>query len=958
MIKFAGWIGGIIVGLLVLALAVAWLFLQSSLFSGMRRDLVQSVLSEQIGQPVFIRDDVKMQVKRYSTIHTSDVVIPSENISDVNLAELDTLSFKLDLLDLLSGKIDLDELVISKLQVNLLREEDGTTSWTKETIWDPDAISSKIAKSGESDAGAEGQTLETDDNGATSEMETGEEDLIAASKRPQTGFFRFFNGKTVQIDDIGLVIDNRWTGFEFDFLLKTLSLEQHEGGREQILAGSGVLNNRQFNLSGSFPSGEQFQTTFQLGEGSLSIEGVPFPEERGEGYEAKIVFDPASLGDLLETIGLKRSFDGTGELAADLTVTPESVTITDLDAGIEFLQGQSVSINGQIGNLLDRSGIDIFVDANLRSRDQPIATATKLSEIRLTDLDGHIVTAGSGVELEELRVQTNAFQTDLRKLGPISVRRIHRTPEGELSFTGVDVQLGPEGAPVIRAQGDVRDIFAFKGVEFEGELDASADLVLKRLDPKDVAHFGSLKGDFSISDGSGQLALTGFKGYSYGSDLWSLKSEFSVSDVTELADLDLSYELGIADGARFLEALKLKSIDTGRIGFSGTLTGSKADLAAHASAVINRSRIDAALDTEIAEEKLIARGGMQSEEIHIADLRDVVGAALQIQTLLTRKEDSKPAQEIQPLVIEDDQNSAEQTEELTAKNDKESAKTDEKEILPLVIEDKPEEVELVSRGRLLEILDLEFGVDIGKIVGQEGVSGVHGDLMIKDGMLQMGPLEASYGGGNFKTTATMNLLTGADTVRLAGSTNGWDFGKILESVGLGIDAYGALSASFDLSGQSSSVQSFLSSMNGNATIRMRDGRIATSLIELAGLGIFKWLFSEERRQGYTDIVCVNAPVRLSSGSVSSDQVVAETRSVQIVAKGQANMRDRSIDLRVEPRPIGRPFARSAFPVEISGTLDDPKFRVLFAGLPGKDTGPHPMMARKPLQDHKPCELSK
>jgi AsmA family protein len=957
MLRSARWIVGIIVGLLVLVLVLGWLVLQSSLFSGMRRDLVQSMLSEQIGQPVFIRDDVKMQVKRYSTIHTSDLVIPSENIEDVNLAELDTLSFKLDLFSLLKGKVDLDELVISQLNVNFLRREDGTTSWTKETIWDPNIDYSKEVETEDPASPAE-EHLPQDGNGASSETGTGEGDLIAASETPHTGFFQFFNGKTVQIDDIRLLIDNKWTGFEFDFLLNELSLEQLEGGREQRLAGDGVLNDRQFNLSGSFPRSQKFQAVFELGDGSLSVEGVPFPEERGEGYEAKIVFDPASLGDLLETIGLKRSFDGTGELTADLTVTPASVTIANLDAGIEFLKGQAVAINGEIGNLLEPSGIDINVDANLRSRDQSIATATQLSEIRLTDLYGHIVSAGTGIELEELKIQTNAFQTDLRKLGPISVRRIHRTPEGELSLSDVDVLLGPERAPVIRAQGDVRDIFAFKGVDFEGELDASADLVLKRLDPEDVAQFGSLKGEFSISDGSGQLALTAFRGYSYGSDLWSLKSEFSVTDVAEFADLDLEYELGIADGARFLEALKLKPLDTGNIGFSGTLTGSKADLSAHASAVINRSRIDAALDTEIAGEKLIARGGMQSEEIHIADLRDVVGAALQIQTLLTRKEESKPAQEIQPLVIGDDQNSAEQTEELSAKNNNDSAKTDEKEILPLVIEDKPEEVELVSRGRLLEILDLEFGVDIGKIVGQEGVSGVHGDLTIKDGILQMGPLEASYGDGNFKTTATTNLLTGADTVRLAGSTNGWDFGEILESVGLGIDAYGALSASFDLSGQSASVQSFLSSMNGNATIRMRDGRIATSLIELAGLGIFKWLFSEERRQGYTDIVCVNAPVRLSSGSVSSDQVVAETRSVQVVAKGQANIRDRSIELRVEPRPIGRPFARSAFPVEISGTLDDPKFRVLFAGLPGEKTGPHPMMAKKPLQDHTPCELSK
>lgn len=76
--------------------------------------------------------------------------------------------------------------------------------------------------------------------------------------------------------------------------------------------------------------------------------------------------------------------------------------------------------------------------------------------------------------------------------------------------------------------------------------------------------------------------------------------------------------------------------------------------------------------------------------------------------------------------------------------------------------------------------------------------------------------------------------------------------------------------------------------------------------------------------------------------------------MQVVAKGRLNMADKSIALHVEPRLVGKPFARSAFPVEISGTIADPKFRILFAGLPGDRSGRHLPFFAKPLQDHQPC----
>ena len=94
------------------------------------------------------------------------------------------------------------------------------------------------------------------------------------------------------------------------------------------------------------------------------------------------------------------------------------------------------------------------MNLNLQPADKPIERAKKIADIRLISIDGRIVSAGLGVELEDLKVETNAFNQDLRNIGPVSVDRVYRTPDGELSLYNVDIQIGPEGRPVIRAGGD------------------------------------------------------------------------------------------------------------------------------------------------------------------------------------------------------------------------------------------------------------------------------------------------------------------------------------------------------------------------------------------------------------------------------------------------------------------------------------------------------------------------
>ncbi|MGI9401093.1 MAG: AsmA-like C-terminal region-containing protein, partial [Rhizobiaceae bacterium] len=505
----------------------------------------------------------------------------------------------------------------------------------------------------------------------------------------------------------------------------------------------------------------------------------------------------------------------------------------------------------------------------------------------------------------------------------------------------VDIQVGPKGKPVIRATGNIRDILAFEGIEMNGQLQADADLILKSLSPEKVAEFGSVKGEFTFSDASGELAITQFDGYSFGSELWSLDSSLSVRNVKTLSDLKFKFDLGVADGARFLEALQLEPVDTGRLDFNARISGESLDMKINAAAGINKSRLDASLSNETTDENQIVRGEMKSAEIHIDDLRDVVRAAVQLQSMFSAGNAKKPEGEIQPLVIETE--------------DKPETEADKKpEVLPLVIEEEEEgDGELFTSKNLLRRLDLEFGINIDKIVGQEGVSGLNSDLTVKSGKLEFGPLKASYGGGHFDVAGSMDLMESTDILQVAGSTGGWDIGEILDSVGLGIDAYGKLTGNFDVTGNITSLKSFLNTAEGNATIRMANGRVATSLVELAGLGIFNWLFSEELRQGYTDIVCINAPLRLSGGGASSNTIVAETKSVQLVVEGSANWRNDTIAIRAEPRPVGRPLDRSAFPFEVNGQLTNPDFNLKPGSAPA-EAGGWSLVTPETNTDRVPC----
>ena len=864
---------------LVLLTLLVWLMLASPLLRSWRIALVEDLLSAQLGHPFVIQGDVRLEPGLSTLIHVSQALIPSSNLPDTTLIRLSLLELTLDIPALIAGRVALDNLVVDGLQVNMITAGDGTTSWIK---WADRAFQQ------ERRAAAETPRRDT-----------------ASPQTPDAGSNRgsilsFLSNKTVSFTNIGLVFDNKANGFIFDFDLESARLVQMQGGRLVSFTGNGTVNGQPFSLEGNYPRGAPFTHKVTFADIVLTYDGTALAD--GPGYTARLDLDTGEVGDLFDILRLKRSFGGSGTLTAQVTSRPGQLAVSGLDSSFELDKGRRISATGDVDNLLTVDGVDIRLNARLHPSDAPPPNAARFKDIKLTGIDAHVISQGRGVRFQELLFLTNAFEQDLTEIGPVTIGQIYRTPQQTLGLKDLRINIGPRDAPFITAKGDVGDALGFSDIAISGRFDGKASAVLTALPPENADQFGRVTAEFELSDASGQLGLTRLSARSQDTDLWSLDTQMTVEKLTELGGIAIKLALRVADSAQVLAALQAEPIEAGALGidldFASQDQTASIDLGFQAAG----SDVTTNLSFDLSREINLVRGTILSEKMRLVDIREGTKAAISLSrahradrkaNTATPEQDTRPP--LQPLVIEDRKKG------------------------------------LLSPYRILTETDLEIALDIRQFIGDAGISSMTSKLIADLGKVQAGPMELRYGRGFFKVLAQMDVVNDPDNISIRGGTSGWDFGRILESIGLGIQANGILRADFNVIGKVGPVRTFANSMVGSAALGMGNGMIATSLLELAGLGVFPWLFSQERRRGETEIVCVRAPVRINAGRVTFDQVVAETRSVQLVARGEVDWRRDSIALRAEPRRVGRPLSRSAWPFDVTGKLSDPQFKLQVGG---------------------------
>ncbi|WP_170766541.1 AsmA family protein [Ruegeria lacuscaerulensis] len=834
--------------LVVLVFVLFWSALALPVFSGLRTPILEQMLSEQIGQTVYIEGDVSIILGATSHVRATKVEVPSETIENVNLAALEVLELELNLPALISGQIEIDNLIIDGLNVRLLTDTDGKQSWVADNR--PEVSTTAL--------GIQNDTV---------------------------GILDFLSDKTVAFTSVALIVDNETTGFEFDFKLTNLHLDQLGDNAGATVTSHGTVNGQSFQIKGDYPRGQPFTTNANFGTITLGFNGNPIAAQNGGGFEGKLTLDTGEIGDLLELLRLDRDIEGQANLTADIQSQNPKLEITDFSTDLNLLNGQLLTAKGSVKDLIGFKGIDLAIDGRFYPQGDPPETATDLKNLRLTDLSTHIVGTENALEFQDLALTTNAFDNELKQIGPVRFGRVFRADNGNLTLENITLQAGPRDQPYFIAKGDIKDLLRLKEIDFSGTMSIPSSLFLRDLNAKSL---GSVEGSFSVDDLQGFLSLNKFDAHTVDTEIWELRTQAKLGKVKDFKNLSFDFNLAVKDSAQFLAAIGQKSVNTGPLKVSVSANGKQDDFSSEIALTSGKSKLSAKLETSTAGARPLIQGRVSSQRIALQDVKDAVAVVTSIATRFR------------------------QPGTRGAKRDASKGKP----------------TNLIELEDFLLDQDVDVSIDIKKIEGEQAITSLSSHLKAKNGLAQLGPVDVAYDGGYFSATAKMNTVKSPQLLSLQGTIKNWNLATLFSEFNTKYSAVGRLHGKFELTGNRRSVDAYVNSMRGSASILMSNGGISTSLLELSGLGIFPWLISEELRKGYSKITCLAAPIQINAGNVSFSSFVAETKKVQLVAHGELDWLKNTISIQAEARKLGRPLSRSAWPFEVVGTLTHPKIKLL------------------------------
>lgn len=856
----------VLLGVLAFGVVLGWLVLSSSLFSGTRSDLTAKLLTRALDREVLVTGDARIVPGLTLEVEADGLSMPSSSMPDVALANIGRISFDVSLMNLLNKRPALSNLIVDSASLTLIVAENGVTSWDT-------AGEAKPPKS--------------------------------ASGTPKKKMQSPLSDHRLALHKTTVIYQDARNGLDLTLQLADLDLSRKTAASALSLAGTGTLNGQSLTLDGTLPPQDPFSVAVTFDQIKLALNGTPATDGYGAGMSVDMSADVTNLGQLLDVLKLEKSVDGTGHVSAVFTASDGVNRITDLKVLATLTGGQSVEVAGDIGELGNPEDMSIDTMIRLYPEDTKPAPTNSRRDLKLISVYMEIHSTPGQLAQRKMVIETNGFVLDTAGVGPppIAVSKISRTPDGKLRLGSLALRIGPPASPFLILDGTVEDSLRLDGVAAAGQLDLTAGSLIAPLYFQGNDSLGRLTGDFHLAGNLEKLQLTDLNASTQGTDLWDLKVQGSVGNILKAESIALDIAVDVASGGDLLEAMNLKRVEAGPVSLSASMSSHDTNWTARAGVAVADSELHFDIELDDATTNPKVEGKIVSDLIRVDHLKDIVAAAVQLGRL---NELEKAAAE----------NVATQTD-ITAE-----AGTDTPAAPPI------RDLTLLPIGRaiLLSGVDLGLTIDLNKIEGKKGISSLHSGLEMQGRKMQFGPMKVEYGDTHFDISGAMDLLEYPELIKLSGSTGGWDFANILHSLNVKKQASGILSATFDVSGNITSVQDFLTSMNGYATISMHTGSIDTQLLDIAGLGVLPWLFSKERG-AQAPIVCMLAPLSLSNGRISTKKTVLETDQVQIVVYGNADLKAKSLDISGQPRKIGKPLSRSPWPFTLKGPMAKPKVKV-------------------------------
>lgn len=208
-------------------------------------------------------------------------------------------------------------------------------------------------------------------------------------------------------------------------------------------------------------------------------------------------------------------------------------------------------------------------------------------------------------------------------------------------------------------------------------------------------------------------------------------------------------------------------------------------------------------------------------------------------------------------------------------------------------------------------------------------------VKLSDGVLTLDPLDLGVANGKITGAIRIDAVKNPADIRASLEVRGMQLNRLIPKVETLKTSFGKLDGRINLSGQGSSVASWLATSSGDIAAITGRGQFSNLLLEFLGLDggeIIKFLLRGDHN---VTLRCGAVALNVDKGVMNTRTIVFDTDDTVFNATGHASFADESLDFVINPQPKDMSILSLRSPLTLKGTFGSPKPFVEVMPLAGR-----------------------
>lgn len=682
----------------------------------------------------------------------------------------------------------------------------------------------------------------------------------------------------IQISNVELTYVDDTGGWNEQLLINNLSITRPEDSRTTNILISAIANGAEVSFTGTLKRSEDtgqrntlsLQATLEMPGSTTTTSGTIDIHHPVSALDLQFQTNTTSIGDFLDAVGIAREVEGTANVQGAISGALDALKLSDLVVSAQSQVGNRLTLSGEVSDLVHGQGVALGVDMKLAPVKAMNTEARNQLVVETQGFSFHLTGRAGELSVSDAHIRTNVAALDLGDFGPITVDRVVKRPDDGIALEGIHVRHGPTDKPYLILDGRIGNLLDLSEVSLAGDIQVPSTKALE-INVSDPGAFGYLTGKVAVSDKEGWIGVDEFSATVTGTDLLRLDLQLSISRLRRIDALDFETSLDIPDFGAFAKAYGTPGSVQGQpLTFDGDLELHDSSIKSTGTLTAGKSSLQ--LNTKLSQGKTEADmklvGAIRSPGVALTDFTGLMG--------FMRTADPLDSEHLEKLAT--------------------AATT----------------------------LHVDIDLDVKKLITDgKQVGNLTGKATYEADQLSLSKLVLTYLGGSVSGDFLFDLSKTPALLSAKGRVDKLRLNRLLGELGLTAPFTSTVYLSFDVKGAVHPGFEFLKGLTGRVTGSLWGGVLPTRILDLTGLNLVTWLFSNSSGVGTSKLVCAVIPLKLKNGRATTSSLIVETENVQIVGGGTIDLRTEQMNLSFIPRPKRAQVVDIITPFSIKGKLGDP-----------------------------------